>query len=862
MKNEKRPLVGIVISFIFGISVDYFFSVPFFLIFPAIIITLIIHLCLFTLSPGHTLSWFIVRQTRIVVLSLLVLMFLTGILYHHFRSSSFDTDNISKLINTEKIPVRLRGIVITQPVSKPAKYSPLLSSKQQSESTTFLLRLGAIHSRRDWKETTGVIKANVYHTKHEDNTLVDEKDSLENKIKYGDRIDIIGTVSTPSSPGNPGQFNYKKYLHRQKPRIEAIFSVANAGNIKLISKNHGNYFYAFIYNLKKELNGVIKKHIKEESIPLVGSILLGNREKIPEGLMDSFLKTGTIHFLAISGLHVGILVISLHYLLRLPGLKTKHLSIIIITFAFLYAVITGMKTPITRAFIMVAVYYGAFIFNRRWDLINSIAAAVFIILLINPADLFNVGFQLSVLAVLGIIYIPNKIENFFWQSTLLVEKLQAKEERNEFWFLLKKYCRKTFCVSLAAWIAVMPLIAFYFHIITPLAVLLNIIVLPLIWIILVSGFIVLLIGLVVPILVTPFAWLTSYSVAALENVVSLFSSNIKAFFYTSGPSWIWIIVYYIIVILFILRERYKLKMAHALIVTLAVSNAFIFSDLLVHNNKKCLKLTCFDVKHGTAIFIKFPNGKNMLFDTGTWSNYDVGNFVVAPFLWQEGIKKIDTVVISHEHNDHCNGIPSLIERFKIGNVFVHKFFLQSGNKRELLRYVTEKDIKTGLLANGLEIKGYGPAKITVLSPPDKDTLRTMGFPLNTLSTNDTSTVLLIEYQDHKILLCADIGETGIDLLLSGRDGLAVDVIQVPHHGGFNERTEALIKNTRSKNTREGHPFYAIISGTEKSVSASTIEAYKKSGANLSKTYEDGAITFTISKEDLKVSKFLKEQISD
>ena len=86
---------------------------------------------------------------------------------------------------------------------------------------------------------------------------------------------------------------------------------------------------------------------------------------------------------------------------------------------------------------MVAVYYGTFIINRRWDLSNSIAAAVFIILLINPSDLFNVGFQLSVLAVLGIIYTSNRFENYLWKSTLLVEKLQAKKKGTRYGFDLK-----------------------------------------------------------------------------------------------------------------------------------------------------------------------------------------------------------------------------------------------------------------------------------------------------------------------------------------------------------------------------------------------------------------------------------------
>jgi beta-lactamase superfamily II metal-dependent hydrolase len=119
-------------------------------------------------------------------------------------------------------------------------------------------------------------------------------------------------------------------------------------------------------------------------------------------------------------------------------------------------------------------------------------------------------------------------------------------------------------------------------------------------------------------------------------------------------------------------------------------------------------------------------------------------------------------------------------------------------------------------------------------------------------------VVLIEYLGHKILLCADIGERGIEMLLSGKEDLNadvfVDVIQVPHHGGFCTKTEDLIGRVR--------PKYALISGTEKIVSTSTIEAYKRFGVDLFKTYQDGAVTFTISRDGIQVSRFLKEQISD
>ena len=253
------------------------------------------------------------------------------------------------------------------------------------------------------------------------------------------------------------------------------------------------------------------------------------------------------------------------------------------------------------------------------------------------------------------------------------------------------------------------------------------------------------------------------------------------------------------------------------------------------------------MRHGASFFIQFPNGKNMLFDSGTKGNYDVGKFVVSPFLWRQGIKKIDTVVISHEHDDHCNGIPSIINRFSVGNIFVSKFLLQSRNRVELLSTFAEKRIKTGLLAKGQEIKGYEPAKIRVLNPPDKDVLRNKGILVDNISINDSSNVLLIEYLGYRILLCADIGERGIEMLLSG-NGISADIIQVPHHGGFCEKTGDLVESV--------NPRHAIISGLAKDISASTIGDYQKRGVSLHKTHENGAVTYTINKEGIKVSTFL------
>ena len=333
-----RPLVGITTFFAIGIFTNYFVGIPPFIVLPAIFLTIIVYTFLFIFYARQNAA----GPVRSGVLTLLILIFLTGILYHHYRFNSSTGNNISNIISTEKIPIRLRGVVVSQPTDKFVPGLPLSSGvKHRKKMSNFLLRVEAVEctSRdetarhtttrtayledfgrktklREWRNISGVIKVNVYPTMQEEKTLPDKWPYLSDELNYGDKVELTCKISTPSTSRNPGQFDYKNYLKKQKPRIEAIASVLSAKNIKVLSEGNGNCFFTFVYNLKKQLSAVIERHVKERSIPLVNSILLGDREKVPVNLMDGFLQTGTIHFLAISGLHVGILVISLHYSLR------------------------------------------------------------------------------------------------------------------------------------------------------------------------------------------------------------------------------------------------------------------------------------------------------------------------------------------------------------------------------------------------------------------------------------------------------------------------------------------------------------------------------------------------------------------
>jgi len=322
-----RPLVGITTFFAIGIFTNYFVGIPSFIVLPTIFLIIIVYTFLYIFHSRQNAA----GPVRSGILTLLILIFLTGILYHHFRIDPNPSNNISNIISTEKIPIHLRGVVVSQPIDKFVQGLPLSSVvKHRKKMSNFLLRVEAVECTsqaetvrhtttktsyledfvreikwQEWRNVSGVIKVNVYPTREEEKTLPGKRPYLSDELNYGDKVELTCKISIPSASRNPEQFDYKNYLKKQRPRIDVVASVLSAYNIKVLSEGNGNYFFTFVYGLKKQLNAVIVRHVKEGGIPLVNSILLGDREKVSVNLMDGFLQTGTIHFLAISGLHVG-----------------------------------------------------------------------------------------------------------------------------------------------------------------------------------------------------------------------------------------------------------------------------------------------------------------------------------------------------------------------------------------------------------------------------------------------------------------------------------------------------------------------------------------------------------------------------
>ncbi|MEE9487623.1 MAG: DNA internalization-related competence protein ComEC/Rec2 [Candidatus Brocadiales bacterium] len=820
---KHRPLLFVALAFAAGIFLDYSAPLPL--------------LVLSVLAIGLLVScWcvmFVWRSGLVYMAICLTLAFWTGAFYHHVSLHSCPADHIANLLTAgdtgDKRLMRVRGVIVDVPIERRMPQSPLPWKQVRTGRTgiRFTLRVEGVEGRTGWHRVGGTVLANVYKVGRR-------------RFRYGEEVEVLGQVFIPGGATNPGQFDYRRYLRRQMPGICAVVNVEDADNVRVIRDDRGDMFLRGIYDLKERLSGVIRSSALPGSASTLAGLILGNRQEIPGRTIEDFIRTGTLHFLAISGLHVGILVVSIYTFLLLLRVPKRVVVLIIIVFVSIYAILTGLRPPVLRASLMVIFIFGAYLVRRQWDFASGISAAVLAMLVWNPFDLFNVGFQLSVSGVLGIVYLAPRIETFFWGDSLLVERLQSEEERPRLFLRLWPYLRVGICISLGAWIATSPLILYYFHRVVPFGAPLSVIVFPLVWVITVCGFVMLPLGLVSPVLATPVAYLAQGADVALKAIISFAASVPLCSFYSPAPSWPWLVVLYALALLLVFRGAVGLRLAHTVGICLIVGNVYLYGHIVggvLSRDSGVLSVTGLDVRHGSCAFIRFPDGSNMLYDAGKRGWSDVGKRVIVPFLWHMGVRRVDAVVISHGDTDHYNGLPSLVDRFRIGKVLVNERMFRSSDAESLFQFLADKGVRVEVIGKGTELGGqgaHGGARVSVLNPPGGAGL---------LSRNDASCVLKIEYEGRSVLLCGDVGSRGVNLLLDSGYGLTADVVQAPHHGNRIGNVGDLYAVVKPR-------FILVSTGSPKDLSG-----VKPEGSLVLQTYETGAASFDVDKSGVKVRTF-------
>ncbi|HET8865655.1 MAG TPA: DNA internalization-related competence protein ComEC/Rec2 [Gracilimonas sp.] len=590
-------------------------------------------------------------------------------------------------------------------------------------------------------------------------------DELSEQPTLGDQVIFSGTLIPISEKRNPRDFDYKSYLKSQ-----GISAQIKAKNLNEIIPN--NELNEWVWWREKAL-ALVDKNFEKETAPIAKALLVGYKQDLDSESKTAFARAGLSHIMAVSGLHVGFIVAP--FWIIIPYFWTKRYGSIIglgllILLLICYAGITGFSPSVMRASVMAGFLSYGKLFYRVNNSINLTAAAAIVLLIIDPAQLFEIGFQLSFSAVLIILLILPVIQNML-----------------PYWVRIKWYGKPLMVVivSLVVQFGLYPLQVYYFGEISLVSPIANALFVP-------------LLGIVVPLsLIALFATAIFPLVGLIINYPSSVFLGWMSDFVNTAATWDWawttaslesslIFVLWLFVICTVSAWQISALRWKLSIGVLATACLMLSLNTIEKLQPAKLVITFFDVGQGDAALLSTPSGKHILIDAGVWSpGYSSGRSVIVPHLSSSGIKKLDAIILSHPHADHIGGIMDLMESMPINVIYNSGYEYDSDLYHAYQRMAREKSIPIRSLRSGDSL-ALDPAMLFLVLGPD-------GIVYNS-DPNEHSLVMNIIYGETEFLFTGDAGEDQEERLVHKYgDLLDTDVLKVGHHGSRTSSGFAFLK---------------------------------------------------------------------
>lgn len=609
---------------------------------------------------------------------------------------------------------------------------------------------------------------------------------------------------------NEGQFDYQLYLLEQN-----IHYHVSASNFHLIAAKRNHILHRFRYRSIERLEA----QLKPEVAGWVISLVLGDRSSLTDEVKTVFTRWHLSHLLAISGLHIGLIILGLSLVLSRGFNITKEtIAKIMVMLLLFFPFLAGGTPSVWRASLLGAFGYLAFSFKTKVKMIDLLSLIFIILVIVNPFWINQLGFQFS----------------FLVTYSLLLSRPILKT--------YKKLYQQLLFISLLSFFITLPLQLLHFHLINPLSLIINplmslffsFIFIPLTYLLFITSFL-------FPYLVIPLQSLLSVISAGLN----FFLQTIDQLFYypvvIGSPKALDIFLYYVVFIFLMMKIELRNWRIASRYFCLLIAIIFLmyFRPFLYPYGK----ITTFDLGQANAQMIELPYRKGIIF-------YDLGGTLekdfqtpsnqlyetrLKPLLFKKGIRKIDAVILSHNHHDHVGSLPFLEVDFQVKTVVQSLYFEtdeQSDPNRNIFRVGAD------------EVLNIGGQNFYVLSPS-----------ANYGDENDESLVLLAEFGGLNWLFTGDISATVESRIMNRYPDLSVDVLMIPHHGSNTSTSELLIEKTK--------PGYGIISVGEENrfnhPHPDVIDRLDAYHVERFRTDQDGAITFTF---DGKNNRYFFERYRD
>jgi competence protein ComEC len=672
-------------------------------------------------------------------------------------------------------------------------------------------------------------------------------------ISSGDTVYFKSGIRSIRNFNNPGGFDYKRHM-----AFKGISGTAYVADDEIrIQKNEPDKNVKRLIDFaRKSFSVVIDTAAGAREAALLKALLTGDQNSVSTEVREDFNRTGTSHILAISGLHIGIVatasfmlfkyILSFFNLFLQNAWTRKGAAILSVIPVIIYGLLAGMSPSTQRAVIMVSVFLMSFLIEKEHDIINTLAVAAMLILILHPPSLFLISFQLSFFSVLFII---------LGMEYTIYGRDRRKDFAEEGWRQrMQKKIAAFFLVSFFAVLGTLPVVMYYFNQVSLVGLAANCIAVPLI------GFLVVPAGLVsffiYPVSSVASLWLIKGCSVILSislEFINYFAGFPFAAVKTATPSFFEIAWYYLLMGVFFLilnekkrktenrgdfSDKFKKRAPFIVVAILIIAGyADIWYWLEKRFLNKDLKVTVIDVGQGTSAFLELPWGYNILVDGGGFSDnsvFDVGRRIIAPFLWRKKIMTVDAIVLSHPNSDHLNGLLYIADNFNVKEIWSNGEAADSLGYKRLLEIIRNRNIR---MYEFKEIRGdrnINGIMFKILYPePDfkekKEKWR---------KGDNSSLVLKAAFGSKSFLFTGDIKAKGeYELVRKAGDSLKSSVLLVPHHGSRSSSTQEFV----DKVSPEIVVFTVGWKNRYKFPHPEVLERYRSKKSRILRTDENGAV---------------------
>ena len=722
--------------------------------------------------------------------------------------------------------------------------------------------VGTIVNDPEFKGRTQVFQISAEKIKIEDESINVSGKAIVRvprypEYRYGDVLSITGTLKTPQQIDD---FDYKEYLARK-----GIQSIIYYPDIEIIERDKGSKILAAIYSFRVRLSQSLSQSLPEPQCSIAQCILLGIRSNMPDSIYNQFITTGTAHLLAISGLHLSIIIgILLSIGIWIFGKRYYIYIWLALAAIWLYVILTGMRPPVVRGAIMGSVFLMGEYLGRQRSASTALFFAAAVMIGIEPQLLWDASFQLSFSAMAGLVFLFPHFQR--WGRRQIMSPSDIEQDRAS----IATVAIDSLAVTLAAVIATMPLIAFHFGSVSLVSLPSTFFSLPALPGIIITAALTAVTGLFIPFLAQIIGWTAWFFISYLILIIQIFDALPFKHINLDGIR-IWQIwLYYALIagVIITVKQRKQIYdisrnaigkiryyVNHACGSVLKIPRKILFFPLLfitlliwaavLNMPDHRLHVSVLNVGQGDAILIQTPNGQDILIDGGPDPdslNQCLGHKM--PF-WD---RSIDLVLLTQPQADHITGLLSVLRNYNVETVIESEVDYDSSIYNQWHELIAETGVKYINVHAGYEFDLGDGIKIQVLHPPENLLQDTSD------DIDNNGIVLRLDWKNVSFLFTADIHSDCERYLIAERACLNSTVLKVAHHGSRTSTIDEFLDIvmpaaaviSAGKDNRFGHPHPEVLDRLKNRIGSD----------NIFITSEDGTIEFITDGDRLWVKKGL------